>query len=121
MSIVKTPIFLDLDRRRELVFDLNAEALIQGVNADIGGLWTKVGEKKNPKTGKMEDALDVNLENLRTYLWASLYRDARERGELLTLEDVGAFIDRRRKVTLAFIAVRAALDRYYGREDEPGK
>jgi len=118
MSIVKTPIFLDLDRRRELVFDLNTERLIQGVNAEIGGLWTKIGERENPKTGKLEELCDVNLDNLRTYLWACLYRDAHAKGELLTLEDVGAFIDRRKKVTLAYLAVRKALDIYYGRDQE---
>lgn len=121
MSIVKTPVFLDLDRRRELIFDLNTEALIQGANANIGGLLTKIGEETDPKTGKLREKMDVNLDNLRVYLWAALYRDAHERGELLTIEDVGRLIDRRRKVTLAYFAMRAVLDRYYGREDVPGK
>lgn len=122
MAIVKTPIYLDLDCRRELVFDLNTEALIQGASKRDASLWTKIGEEKDPKTGELRDKLDVNVENLRTYLWACLYRDTRARGELLTPEDIGAMVGHRKKATLAFLAVRAAMDRYYGKdEDEPGK
>jgi hypothetical protein len=118
-TIVRTPVYIELDRRRELVFDLNTEALIQGANPNNLSLWMKIGEKRNEKTGKVEDTLDVNLENLRVYLWACLYRDAREHDEPLTLEDVGAMINTRKRCTNAFLAVRQAMNQYYGHE--PGE
>jgi len=122
MAIVKTPVYVELDQRRELVFDLNTEALIQGAGKRDASLWAKIGEVKDEKTGELCDKLDVNVENLRLYLWACLYRDMKDRGELLTVEDVGALIDNRKKATAAFIAVRASMNSYYGRDDEkPGK
>lgn len=122
MAIVKSPIYIDLDRRRELVFDLNTEALIQGANKRDVSLWMKIGEVKDEETGEVKDTLDLNLDNLRVYLWASLYRDSHEKGELLSVDDVGALINHRKKCTAAFLAVREAMNRYYGLgEDEPGK
>ena len=121
-SIVKSPIFLDLDERRELVFDLNTEALIQGSGKRDVSLWTKIGEEVDPKTGEIKNKFDLETDNLRVYLWACLYRDAQRRGELLTIDDVGALINHRTKATQAFLAVREAMDRYYGKaEGEPGK
>jgi hypothetical protein len=117
-SILKSPIFVDLDRRRELIFDLNTEALIQGAGKRDSALWTKIGEKKDPKTGEIKDTLDLNVENLRIYLWACLYRDMRANGELLTQDDIGALVNNRRKATAVFLAVREAMSRYYGRDEE---
>jgi len=118
-TIVRTPVYIELDRRRELVFDLNTEALIQGANPGDLSLWMKIGEKKDEKTGEVKDTLDVNLQNLRTYLWACLYRDSRENDELLTLEDVGALINTQKRCTIAFLKVRQAMNQYYGHE--PGE
>ena len=119
--IDKTPIYIELDRRREVVFNLNTEILIRSACAseDSTSLCSTVGERVNPKTGEPERVLDVNLNNLRVYLWAALQQDARARDEKLTIEDVGQLITQRRFVTRALLALTQALKVYYG--DAPGE
>jgi hypothetical protein len=71
----------------------------------------------DPKTGETRRTLDVNLENMRLYLWAALQEDAQRAGELLTMEDVGAMLTRRAWVTRAVTSITEALNQYYG--DDP--
>ena len=120
MSIVlyREPIYVDFDRRREVVFNLNTEILISNAGGKNSSLWETIGETADA-TGKVNKTLDVNLENLCLYLWAALQKDARARGEALTVEDVGNLLTRRKWVTQAVVAIGKALGRYYG--DEPGE
>lgn len=115
--IQRKPIFVDFDRRRQLVFNLNTEILIRGGGGQGASLWDTVGETVDPKTGDISRTLDVNLENLRLYLWAALTEDAVKHGELLTLDEVGALLVKRRWVTKAVMAITEALNQYYG--DDP--
>jgi hypothetical protein len=117
VSILKKPIYVDFDRRRQIVFNLNTEILIRQQGAGESSLWSTIGERENPKTGAVERMLDVNLENLRLYLWATLQPDAASHDEQLTLEDVGALLTRRKWVTRAVLAITEALSQYYG--DDP--
>ena len=109
-----TPILITLDRTRELCFDLNAEIMVRNARAAAADLVTDIGTRRNPKTGTEERALQVNLDNLRRYLWAALARDCRRHDELLTLDQVGELIRHRSQVNTALAAVLAALDAYYG-------
>jgi hypothetical protein len=115
--IFKKPIFVDFDRRREVVFNLNTEILIRNAGGKDSSLWDTIGETKDEATGQISRTLDVNVENLRLYLWAALQGDARARGEALTIEDVGALLSRRKWVIPAVRAISEALNQYYG--DEP--
>lgn len=114
--IDKTPIYVDFDRRRELAMNLNAEILIRNSAEPGASLWQTIGVETDPETGKEKRTLDVNLDNLRVYLWALLQDDAKARGEKLTIEDVGQMITRRKWVTQAVIAITKALAAYYGDE-----
>ncbi len=116
--IQKTPIYIDLDRRRELSFNLNTEILIRGALPAGASLWETIGVEAGAD-GKEKRTLDVNLDNLRVYLWAALQDDAKAAGEKLTLEDVGRMMTRRKWVTQAVVKLTAALAAYYG--DEPGE
>jgi hypothetical protein len=122
MSIVKKPIFVTLDRRRELVFNLLTEARVKGQKLD-SGLWEKIGEYEDPKTGQVKNRLSLNLDNFAVYLWAAIYEDAHKAGELLTVEDVGRLVNTKKKADRAFDALLDALAVYYGddEESEPGK
>jgi hypothetical protein len=115
--IQKTPIYVDFDRRRQLVFNLNTEILIRGAGGRDCALWETVGEHKDEKTGEVSRSLDVNLENLRVYLWAALQDDARAHGETLTVDDVGKLLARRKWITQAVLQMGDALNQYYG--DDP--
>lgn len=117
--INKTPIFIDLDRRREIVFNVNTEILIKSAGGLGSSLWETIGETKDPGTGKVQRTLDVNLENLRLYLWAALQDDCHRNAEILTPEQVGALLTRKRWVTQAVLKITQALAAYYG--DEPGE
>jgi hypothetical protein len=119
MSIQKAPIFVDFDRRHQVVFNLNTEILIRNAGGKDSNLWETIGQRKNAKTGETEKLLDVNLENLRLYLWAALQEGSQRAGETLTIEDVGALLTRRKWVTRAVVAIGDALKQYYG--DEPGE
>jgi hypothetical protein len=117
--IQKKPIFVDFDRRRELTFNLNTEILIRGAVEPGASLWQTIGVEKDAETGEEKRTLDVSLDNLRAYLWAALQEDAKAHGEMLTIEDVGSMITRRKWVTQAVMQLTAALSAYYG--DEPGE
>jgi len=120
MSVVlmKKPIYVDFDRRRQLVFNLNTEILIRNAGGKDSALWETIGERKNPETGETELTLDVNLGTLRLYLWAALQEDAQRHNEGLTVEEVGALLARRKWVTLAVKAITEALGQYYGDDPE---
>ncbi len=115
--IFKKPIFVDFDRRRQLAFNLNTEILIRNAGGKDSSLWETIAETQDPETGKIQRTLDVNVENLRLYLWAALQEDATRRNETLTVEDVGALLTRRKWVTQAVLAITEALNQYYG--DDP--
>lgn len=117
-TLTRGPIVVNLDRPREIVFNLNTEVIIQSAGKRGADLWKKIGEEKDPETGELKDALDVNLENLRLYLWAALQDDMRAHGELLTEEQVGGLVSNKRKVTAVLSALVGALNRYYGRDTE---
>jgi hypothetical protein len=117
-TLLKSPIFVDFDRRRQVVFNLNTEILIRAAGGKRASLWETVGEQVNA-AGETERLLDVNLENLRLYLWAALQEDALRHDQLMTLTDVGAILARRKWVTKAVVAVGEALKQYYG--DDPGE
>lgn len=118
VTILKAPIFVDFDRRRQVVFNLNTEILIRNAGGKDSSLWETIGETKDADS-KISRTLDVNIENLRMYLWAAFQEDARARGESLTIDDVGALLTRRKWVTQAVVAITQALNQYYG--DEPGE
>lgn len=111
--IQKTPIFVDFDRRREVVFDLNTEILIRSAGGKDSSIWETIGTRPCAD-GTEERILDVNLENLRLYFWAAAYADAKRVGELLTVEDVGALFKERRWINEAVVAISQALNQYYG-------
>ncbi len=119
MSIQKAPIFVDFDRRRTVVFNLNTEILIRNAAAKGTSLWETIGETTDSETGEVKRTLDVNLENLRLYLWAALQDGSQRVGETLTVDEVGALLTKRRWVTQAVVAITAGLNQYYG--DEPGE
>ena len=116
VTLIRKPIFVDFDRRRQIVFNLNTEILIRNAGGENSSLWSTIGERQNAE-GKMERVLDVNLENLRLYLWAALQEDASRHSETITVEDVGALLARRKWVTHAVVAITEALGQYYG--DDP--
>lgn len=115
--ISKKPIFVDFDRRREVVFNLNTEILIRNAGGENSSLWKTIGETKDETTGDVRRTLDVNLENLRLYLWAAFQAAARAHSEALTQEEVGELLTRRKWVIPAVQAITEALNQYYG--DEP--
>jgi len=117
--IDKTPIYVDFDRRRELSMNLNAEILIRNTAEPGSALWQTIGVEKDQNTGKDRRTLDVNLDNLKVYLWAMLQDDAKRRDEKLTVEDVGQMITKRKWVTQAVVKITKALAAYYG--DEQGE
>jgi hypothetical protein len=119
VTILKAPIFVDLDRRRTVVFNLNTEILIRNAGGQDSSLWKTIGEIKDAETGEVKRTLDVNLENLRLYLWAALQDGLQRAGETLTVDEVGALLTKRRWVTTAVVAITQALNQYYG--DEPGE
>jgi hypothetical protein len=116
--IQKAPIFVDLDRRRTVVFNVNTEILIRNAGGKDASLWETIGETKDAD-GNINRTLDVNLENLRLYLWAALQDGLQRAGETLTVDEVGALLTRRKWVTQAVVAITRALNQYYG--DEPGE
>lgn len=118
VMLMKKPIFVEFDRRRAVVFNLNTEILIRNAGGKDSSLWETIGEAKDPETGEIKRTLDVNLANLRLYLWAALQEDAHRRGETLTLEDVGALLAKRKWVTQAVVAISDALNQYYGDDPE---
>jgi hypothetical protein len=117
IKLYKNPIFVEFDRRRQLIFNLNAEILIRQAGGENSSLWQTIGERTNPETGKVERTLDVNLENLRLYLWAALQEDAKANGQSLTIEEAGGLLKRRKWVIKAVEAITEALRQYYG--DDP--
>ena len=115
MQLDPSPVLLSLGgRQRELRFTLNSELIIRANCAADSLLWEKVGVTTDPETGEERPALDVNLQNLRTYLWAALQWDMRKSGQLLTLEEVGELLDTRESVVAALEALSRAIARYYG-------
>jgi hypothetical protein len=117
VTLFKKPIFVEFDRRRQLVFDLNTEIIIRQAGGENSSLWQTIGERTDPKTGKVEHTLDVNLENLRLYLWAAMQEDAKANGQTLALDEVGTMLKRRKWVIKAVEAITEALRQYYG--DDP--
>lgn len=115
--LTRKPVYIDLDRRREIVFNLNTEILIREVGKGASSLWESIGVETDAETGEEKKLLDVNLENLRVYLWAALFEDAKRHGEMLTVEDVGAILTHRKYVTEAVLRITEALRLYYG-DDE---
>jgi hypothetical protein len=118
--ITKKPIYIDLDRRRELCMNLNTEILIRNTAEPGASLWKTIGVESDPETGKEKRTLDVNLDNLKVYLWALLQDDARTHNEKLTVDEVGGLITRRSWVTEAVVKITAALAGYYG-DDAQGE
>jgi hypothetical protein len=118
--IQKTPIYIELDRRREVIFNLNTEILIKGTAAAGKTVLETIGKRHNEETGEDEPVLSVNAENLRVYLWAGLQDDARRRGEMLTQEEVGRFLTCKRQITEAVAAVLMGINQYYG-DEQPGE
>ena len=114
MQLDRTPIWITLDRPRELRFNLNAELLVRAQADAENGLLQEVGTIHNPETGEDMPRMDVHLANLRVYLWAALQADARARGDMLSLDAVGELLDTREKITEALSLVGAALAQYYG-------
>jgi hypothetical protein len=114
LILLKKPVFVDFDRRRRLVFNLNTEILIRNAGGAKSSLWDTIGEARDEATGEITRTLDVNLENLRLYLWAALQDDAQRAGETLTVDEVGALLTRRGWVTQAVVAITLALSQYYG-------
>ncbi len=117
--IQKTPIFVDLDRRHRVVFNLNTEILIRGAGKRNASIFETIGEETDPETGEIKRVLDVDVENLRVYLWAAIQEDAQRHNETLSLEDVGALLTNKSRISNAVVAVTRALAAYYG--DEPGE
>lgn len=117
--IQKAPIYIDLDRKREVLFNLNTEILIRGTAAAGKTILETIGKRRNEETGEDEPVLSVNPENLRVYLWAGLQEDARRHDEKMTLEEVGRLLASKRQVTEAVAAVLVAVNQYYG--EEPGE
>lgn len=115
--IQKTPIFVELDRRRRLTMNLNTEILIRTAGGAGKALLGTVGKRKDEATGEDVPVLGVDLENLRLYLWAALQADAAEHGEVMTQDEVGALMTKRKHVTEALAALMVAIAQYYG--DEP--
>jgi hypothetical protein len=112
--LFKKPIYLDLDRRRRVVFNLNTEILIRNGGGKESSLWETIAETKDPETGEVRRTLDVNVENLRLYLWAALNAAAEHSGDVLALDEVGALLSHRSQVTSAVVAITEALRQYYG-------
>ena len=117
--IQKAPIFVDLDRRRQIAFNLNTEILIRNAGGTGKRVLETIGKRINEETGNEEPVLSVNPENLRLYLWAALQEDAQRHNETLTIEDVGALLTRKRQAADATVSVLVGLHAYYG--DEPGE
>lgn len=120
--IQKTPIFIDLDRRRRVVFNLNTEILIRSAGKRNASIFETIGEAKDPETGETKRSLDVDVENLRVYLWAAIQEDAERHNETLSLADVGALLTNKIRIGKAVVAVTRGLAAYYGDgPDEPGE
>ena len=117
--IQKMPIYIDLDRKRRIIFNLNTEILIRNGGGDGKGILETIGVRPNKDTGKDEPILRVNPENLRLYLWAAIQEDGKSTADKLTLEDVGRLINSKRAATDATGAIITAIAAYYG--DEPGE
>jgi hypothetical protein len=117
--IKKLPLYVDLDRRRELTFNLNTEITICSAGGQGARVLETVGTNHNEETGEDEPILRVNGENLRLYLWAALLADAQRQNEKLTIEDVGGLIDNSQAATDAAAKVLIGLNQYYG--DQPKK
>jgi hypothetical protein len=112
--LYKEPIFVDFDRRRRVEINLGTEILIRNAGGKEAPAWEEVGQRINPATGEQEWALAVNEDNLRLYLWAALQDDAKAHGETLTLEDLRWLSDRHNWAQQGVVAVRRALNQYYG-------
>ena len=115
--IHKMPIYIDLDRRRQVIFNLNTEIVIRNAGGNGKGVLETIGKNVNKETGDEELVLGVNSENLRLYLWAAIQEDGK--GDRLTVEDVGRLIDSKKSATAATSAILTAIAAYYG--DEPGE
>ncbi len=119
--LYKEPIFVDFDRRRRVEINLGTEILIRNAGGKEAPAWEEVGHRINPATGERECALAVNEDNLRLYLWAALQDDAKAHGETLTLDDLRWLSDRHNWAQQGVVAVRRALNQYYGgpRQEAP--
>ena len=115
-----TPIFMDLGdgRRRRLAMNANTEILIKRAGGCDVSLVDTVGKRHNEATGEDETVLDVNVENVRLYLWACLQSAAPS--DPLTQEEVGALLTKRSMIGEAIAALLILRTQYYG-EDPKGE
>jgi hypothetical protein len=114
LVLYKEPIFVDFDRRRRVEINLGTEILIRNAGGKNTPAWEEVGQRVDPETGEKEYALAVNEDNLRLYLWAALQEDAKAHSETLTIEDVRWLGERHNWAQQGVVAVRRALNQYYG-------
>ena len=121
LVLYKEPIFVDFDRRRRVEINLGTEILIRNAGGKGAPAWEEVGQRINPATGELECALSVNEDNLRLYLWAALQDDAKTHSETLTLDDLRWLSERHNWAQQGVMAVRRALNQYYGgpRQEAP--
>ncbi len=115
----KSPVYLALDTRRRIEFNLNAANMIKKHTEPGSSLWEKVSEvlvDGNPKV-----QYDINGDALQVYLWACLNVGERLDGKPfnLSIEEVGDLINSKRKSTRAYLGIQSLLARYYG--DDPGE
>ena len=66
-QIDKSPLYLDLDKRRRIEFNLNAANMIRKHTAPGASLWEKIGEVE--VEGEARPRYDINGEALQVYLW----------------------------------------------------
>ncbi|MGA7887610.1 MAG: hypothetical protein WCA44_17890 [Acidobacteriaceae bacterium] len=107
-----TPVFIDLDKRRRLAMNVNTEILIKKAGGLDAPLVDTIGKRRNETTGEDEAVLEVNIENVRLYLWACL--QSANPAEALTLEEVGALMRKRSKIAEAIAALVVLRAQYYG-------
>ncbi len=92
-QIDKSPVYLDLDQRRRIEFNLNAANMIRKHTAPGASPWEKIGEVE--VKGEVRPQYDINGEALQVYLWACLNVGERLDGTPfnLSIEQVGDLIN----------------------------
>lgn len=120
-SIDKTPLYIDLDKRRRIEWNMNTALLVRKHIAPGSSLFESIGEYKDKATGETKKRYDINGDNLIVYLWACLVTGARLDGEAFnrSIEETGDLIDNKRKATRAYLEIDRLIGRYYG--DEQGE
>jgi hypothetical protein len=115
MPLNPEPIYLELDKKREIAFTVGSALVLRESGFDAKPMVERVERADGEK-----ETYRVFPGSVAHHLAACLQREARRTGEILDLEWAKDILDTEVRLWEAALAIGHAVNRYYGIEQTSG-